>query len=61
MAVPKAKTSKSRKRMRRAHHHLSMPAIARCARCGKATRPHSVCPSCGYYHSTQDFAETDKP
>ena len=49
MAVPKQKLSKRRKRIRRSHHAATMPGMARCAHCGAATRPHTVCPSCGFY------------
>ncbi len=49
MAVPKRRTSKSRKRKRRTHHSASAVAIQSCLRCGDPRRPHRVCPSCGYY------------
>jgi large subunit ribosomal protein L32 len=49
MAVPKRKTSKTRKRKRRTHWKLSSPGLTRCANCNQSKMPHSVCPSCGYY------------
>lgn len=49
MAVPKKKTSKSRKGMRRSHHAVSAVAHAECKNCGELKRPHHVCPSCGHY------------
>jgi large subunit ribosomal protein L32 len=49
MAVPKRRTSKSRKGMRRSHWKLSTPAIATCSHCGQVVMPHRVCPNCGYY------------
>lgn len=49
MAVPKKKTSKSRRNMRRAHHALKGNAFIECPNCGELTRPHHVCPSCGQY------------
>lgn len=49
MAVPKRKTSPSRRGMRRAHHALKANATMECANCGNSKRPHHVCPSCGYY------------
>ncbi|MFC1485861.1 50S ribosomal protein L32 [Candidatus Latescibacterota bacterium] len=49
MAVPKRRTSKSRKGMRRSHLKLSSPAIATCSHCGQYVMPHRVCPACGYY------------
>ncbi len=49
MPVPKKKTSKSRKGMRRSHDHLSVPAYGECSQCHEIKRPHHVCPHCGYY------------
>ena len=49
MAVPKKKTSQHRKGKRRSHHHLDLPSLSRCSRCGKACRAHAICDACGYY------------
>jgi len=49
MAVPKKKTSKSRRNMRRAHDSLTAAAQTECANCGEVKRPHHVCGSCGFY------------
>lgn len=49
MAVPKKKTSKMKRRMRRSHHALDPLQMARCANCSTAIRPHRVCHNCGYY------------
>jgi large subunit ribosomal protein L32 len=49
MAVPKRKTSKTRKNWRRAHHALATPAQASCPNCGASRLPHRVCGSCGHY------------
>lgn len=49
MAVPKRKTSKSRKNKRRSHHALAAPAQARCPQCSEPRLPHRVCRSCGFY------------
>jgi len=49
MAVPKKKTSKSRRNMRRSHHALRHPAAVECPNCGELKRPHHVCESCGHY------------
>lgn len=57
MAVPKKKTSKARKRIRRSHHHLEPVHLSRCARCGSPSRPHAVCDSCGYYRGSLILAE----
>jgi large subunit ribosomal protein L32 len=49
MAHPKRRTSKHKKRVRRSHLALAVPAPNHCARCGSAVRPHRVCDNCGYY------------
>ena len=51
MAVPKKKTSVSRKGLRRAgqHHKLYRKFPMKCPNCGEATLPHNVCPACGVY------------
>lgn len=49
MAVPKRRTSKSRKRLRRGHHTAAGPTPQACPRCGSPKLGHRVCASCGYY------------
>jgi len=49
MAVPKKKTSKSRKNMRRAHDFLTPPTVSTCPQCKAPKLPHRVCTSCGTY------------
>ena len=54
MAVPKKKTSKSRKGMRRSHDALkNNAAVALCENCGEAKLLHRVCEACGYYRGVQ--------
>ncbi|AVK99765.1 50S ribosomal protein L32 [Pediococcus inopinatus] len=53
MAVPKRKTSKSRKRNRRGHIKLQLPGLAPCPNCGELRVSHRVCPSCGFYDGKQ--------
>lgn len=53
MAVPKRKTSKTRKNWRRAHHALTTPASASCPNCGASRLPHRVCRSCGHYRGAE--------
>ena len=49
MAVPKKKTSKSCRDMRRSHHALKPSARVECSNCGELKRPHHVCGACGHY------------
>jgi large subunit ribosomal protein L32 len=49
MAVPKRKTSPSKRNMRRSHHALAGEARGECGNCGELKRPHHVCPACGHY------------
>jgi len=49
MAVPKRKTSKSKRDKRRSHDRLAAPAQSVCPQCGAPRRPHRVCSACGSY------------
>ncbi len=49
MAVPKRKTSKSKRDSRRTHQKVTASTPTTCAQCGEATLPHHACPSCGTY------------
>ena len=53
MALPKRKTSKSRRNMRRSHHALSVRPMDTCPQCSETKMPHRACPSCGYYKGRQ--------
>ncbi|MBW6514639.1 MAG: 50S ribosomal protein L32 [Candidatus Syntrophosphaera sp.] len=53
MAVPKRKTSKTRRDKRRTHDALPLPAVTTCSKCGEPTRPHHVCDNCGTYAGKQ--------
>lgn len=53
MAVPKKKTSPSRRNMRRAHDAIKIVASMECPQCGDRKLPHHICPSCGYYKGRQ--------
>jgi len=56
MAVPKKKTSKSRRNMRRAHHALPPSSYNECPNCGETKRPHHLCNACGYYDGREVVA-----
>ena len=56
MAVPKKKTSKSRRNMRRSHHALAASTYVECPNCGEMKRPHHLCAACGYYDGREVVA-----
>lgn len=49
MAVPKKKTSKSKRDMRRSHDSLTPAGTSVCPQCNENKLPHRACPSCGTY------------
>jgi large subunit ribosomal protein L32 len=53
MAVPKRKTTKSRRDKRRATHKLQAPVVIECPQCHQPKRPHTVCPTCGTYRGRE--------
>ena len=56
MAVPKKKTSKSVRNMRRSHDGLRAVAFGKCESCGEApVRPHHVCSFCGHYNKREVY------
>ncbi|MCT4641692.1 MAG: 50S ribosomal protein L32 [Bacteriovoracaceae bacterium] len=57
MAVPKKKTSVSRKGLRRAgqHHKEYRKHPMTCPSCGDLTMPNTVCSSCGTYRGKKIF------
>ena len=62
MAVPKKRTSRRRKGMRRAHDALSFnAAVVFCERCGLEKLAHHVCDACGYYRDNQFFITDFNP
>ncbi len=53
MAVPKRKTSPSRRGMRRSHDALKVEAFHECSNCGELKRPHNLCTACGHYNGRE--------
>ena len=53
MAVPKRKTTPSRRGMRRAHDALKFVQTTECKNCGEQKLPHHLCKSCGQYRGRQ--------
>jgi len=56
MAVPKRKTSKTRRNTRRAHDAIKFTAaVERCPNCAEWKERHHVCMACGSYRGRQVF------
>ena len=53
MAVPKRKTSPSKRNMRRSHHALKSAAFQECPNCGELKLPHNLCAACGHYNGRE--------
>ncbi len=49
MAVPKQRTSKKKRNMRRAQSKLTVPRLTPCPHCHELKPAHRVCLNCGYY------------
>jgi len=50
VAVPKRKTTPSKRDMRRANHDKVTPVqVVACPNCGEAALPHRACGACGFY------------
>jgi large subunit ribosomal protein L32 len=56
MAVPKRKTTPSKRGMRRSHDSLRVEAFQECPNCGELKRPHNMCDKCGYYNGREVVA-----
>ena len=55
MPVPKKKTSRSKRNMRRSHHALERTYSIVCPKCGESVLRHRVCMACGQYRGKQVF------
>jgi len=60
MAVPKRKTSHSKKRMRASQKALTAPPVVACPNCKAPKLPHVVCLKCGYYAGERVLEVTEK-
>ena len=61
MAVPKRRTSRMKRKMRRAHHDkVSAPNLIPCPSCGDVMAPHRACPSCGQYKGRKVTTGTEE-
>ncbi len=60
MAVPKKRTSRSVRNIRRSHDFLvATAAVESCPDCGAPKQRHHVCPSCGTYRGRKIFVDND--
>ena len=59
MAVPKRKTSPSKRKMRRSHDGLYFANLIECSNCGELKLSHQICPSCGYYNKREVIKKID--
>lgn len=60
MAVPKRRTTRSKRNMRRANHDkVTAPNVAPCPNCGEVMVPHRVCGGCGFYKGREVVAKGD--
>ena len=53
MPVPKKRTSRSRRDLRRAHDFLVRTYAVVCPKCGEPVLRHRVCLACGEYRGKQ--------
>lgn len=60
MAVPKSKTSKSKRDKRRTHDRLRVLNIVECPRCHSKKISHRVCENCGYYSENEIITFEEK-
>ena len=59
MAVPKRKTSPSKRNMRRSHDSLVGINTMECSNCGERKLSHRVCGVCGYYNKREIIKKID--
>jgi large subunit ribosomal protein L32 len=55
VGVPKKRTSKSKRDMRRANWKLTAPNVNRCPKCKEPVLSHTVCKNCGTYRGREIF------
>lgn len=53
MAVPKKRTTSSKRNMRRSHHGLKKLVVAACPQCKSPVQRHTACATCGTYKGRQ--------
>ena len=60
MAVPKRRTSKTKKRMRRTHLKIVAKSTVSCPNCGEVIQPHRACTKCGFYKGKNVLNKEEK-
>jgi len=60
LAVPKGKTSKSKRDKRRTHDKLMPVNVVECPRCHAKKLAHRVCLNCGYYNNRLVLKSAEK-
>ncbi len=55
MAVPKRRTSKSRRDKRRTHQKIAGINLSTCPQCNELKVPHHMCGNCGTYKGRTVF------
>ena len=53
MAVPKRKTTPSKRNMRRSHDRVQNFNLVECNNCGELKLAHQICSACGYYNKKE--------
>ena len=59
VAVPKRKTTPSRKGKRRSHDSQFAVNSVECPNCGEFKLAHHICNSCGYYNAKEIIDKTE--
>jgi large subunit ribosomal protein L32 len=59
MANPKNRTSRTRKRLRRANYKATAPTTSACPQCHEPKLPHVVCGNCGFYNGREVIAKAN--
>jgi large subunit ribosomal protein L32 len=56
--VPKRRTTRAKRNMRRANHDkVAAPNLIPCPNCQEMILPHRLCPECGHYAGREVVAE----
>ena len=58
--LPKRRHSTRRGGKRKAAIKLTKVAFVLCKNCGKARRPHTICPNCGWYDGKEVVKQKTK-